>query len=147
MQLKNLYVTEMYKKDTREYASFELIKATPKEVEFDWESFNADFTGTQNQYNQIKNYVNNVMLPKIHSLDYFSIAEDVKAKYRKYIRGFLRFGNEQQEKTFKALQGKKILVIDDINTTQSTLNEILKCIKTLNQNDNEIYVFTLLGKE
>ena len=40
----------------------------------------------------------------------------------------------------------KILIVDDINTSGSTLTEILRIIKAIN-NQCEIYIFTLIGKE
>ena len=132
--------------DKTKGASFELVKRSPREVLFDWEQFDREFSGSERQYKQIKKHVDEVMIPQIHSLEYFSIAESVRTKYRKYMRGFLRFGSEEKERTYAALHGKKILVLDDINTTQSTINEILRAIKTIN-NDNDIYIFTLLGKE
>lgn len=70
-------------------AEFELIKNLPQNVLFDFEAFK-DTAEDNNQLKQVFNYVSNELMPKIHSLDYFSIAENVKPKYRKYIRNFFK---------------------------------------------------------
>ena len=44
-----------------------------------------------------------------------------------------------------SMQEANILVVDDINTTGSTLHEILRKLGQINQNCN-IYVYTLIGK-
>lgn len=128
--------------------SFELIKTLPQNIEFDWYQFDNDYTGELGdyQYRQIKEYVNNILLPKIHSLDYFSIAQNVKYKYRPYIKNYLSFENKEQEDAFKALNGGNILILDDINTSGSTLREILKIIRVLVP-ESKIYIFTLIGNK
>ena len=128
--------------------SFELIKTLPQNIEFDWYQFDNEYTGElgDHQYRQIKDYVNNILLPKIHSLDYFSIAQNVKYKYRPYIKNYLSFENEEQEDAFKALNGGNILILDDINTSGSTLREILKIIRVLVP-ESKIYIFTLIGNK
>ena len=127
--------------------SYELIKNIPDNISFDWDLFNYNYEGEigDNQYNQIYNYIENVLIPKIHNLSYFSIADSVKPKYRKYIQNYLMFDNKETENAIKSIQKGKILVVDDINTSGSTLIEILRLIKAIN-NDCEIYIFTLIGK-
>lgn len=89
-------------------------------------------------------YINSELMPKLKSLDYFSIAQIVKSKYRPYITGFLDFKNIDDCNRFANLQGSDILVVDDINTTGSTLHEILRKLGKLNNNCN-IYIYTLIG--
>ena len=127
--------------------SYELIKNIPNNITFDWNLFNYNYEGDigDNQYNQIYNYIETVLMPKIHNLSYFSIADSVKPKYRKYIQNYLMFENKETENALKAIQAGKLLVIDDINTSGSTLTEILRLVKAIN-NDCEIYIFTLIGK-
>lgn len=126
--------------------SFELVKSLPKNVDFNWEKFNNDYEGEigDNQYNQIHNYIENTLMPKIHNLTYFSIADSVKYKYRKYIQNYLNISKEA-EATIKAIQNGKILIVDDINTSGSTLHEILRIIRAINPK-SEIYIFTLIGR-
>lgn len=131
-----------------ERRSFELIKTLPNSVQFDWNMFNYDYEGDigDNQYKQIHNYIENTLIPKIHDLSYFSIADNVKYKYRQYIKDYLKFPNEDVENTIKAIQSGTILIVDDINTSGSTLTEILRIVHQINNNCN-IYIFTLIGKE
>lgn len=128
--------------------SFELVKSLPNSISFDWEMFNADYDGEigDNQYNQIQNYIENTLIPKIHDLSYFSIADNVKYKYRPYIQNYLKYETKDQENLIKSIKNGKILIVDDINTSGSTLTEILRIVNTIN-NDCEIYIFTLIGKE
>lgn len=127
--------------------SFELVKNIPANVNFDWELFDEHYDGEvgDTRYQQISKYVNNDLLPKIHSLDYFSIAENVKYKYRNYIMNFLTVPEETQD-AFKALTNSdKVLIIDDINTSGATLREMIRVVKTLAP-ETTIYIFTLIGR-
>lgn len=126
---------------------YKLIKNLPQNVEFDWVKFNQDISRDEdlNRHNQMKATATQTM-DKIKTKDYFSLAESVKSKYRPYIKNYLTFETEEAKKTFSELQGKKILIIDDINTTGATLNEILRVVGKVNDTC-EIYIFTLIGKE
>ena len=127
--------------------SFELVKSVPTDVEFDWDMFDADlkYDSDTSKYRNMKAYVENILLPNIHELDYFSLAESVKAKYRKYIKNFIKFTDVDLVK-FSKLQCKNILVVDDINTSGSTLNEILRTLNKINSKSN-IFIYTLIGNE
>lgn len=127
--------------------SFELVKTAPVDIEFDWEMFDADFKYDEDtsRYRNMKNYVESKLLPAIHNLDYFSLAESVKPKYRKYIKNFLKF-SESDLIRYSRLQCDNILVVDDINTSGSTLNEILRILNKINSNCN-IFVYTLIGNK
>lgn len=148
--LTRVIVNEIYKLTPHdlERSSFELIKNLPQTVEFDWKAFNADYEGEigDNQYNQIRNYIEGTLMPKIHDLSYFSIASNVKYKYRPYIQNYLHYENEETKNIINSIQNGKILIVDDINTSGSTLTEILRLVHSIN-NDCEIYIFTLIGKD
>ena len=124
--------------------SFELVKQVPTNIGFDFDAFEMDH-GDEPGYQNMVKHVKEVLLPKLHQLDYFSIAQSVKSKYRHYITGFLDFENPEDIEKFAKLQGANILVVDDINTTGSTLHEILRILGKINNKAN-IYVYTLLGK-
>lgn len=146
--LTKVIVNELYKftQHDLQRKSFELVKSLPKDVYFDWEAFNADYDGDiwNNQYTQIYNYIENIPMSKIHNLEYFFIADSVKPKYRQYIKNYLNI-NTTCESTIKAIVDGKILIVDDINTSGSTLTEIIRIIRRIN-NKAEIYIFTLIGK-
>lgn len=125
--------------------SFQLVKSVPTDIYFDWDLFESDYGSDINVYRETKRYINKVLMPKIHDLDYFSLAKNVKTKYRPYIRNFIQFKDSDLEKIQKLQHGTNILVVDDINTSGSTLYEIIRQINELNPNCN-IYVYTLIGK-
>lgn len=125
--------------------SFELIKNLPNDISFDFDSFKIE-AKDDHQIKQVFDYVNNELLPKIHSLDYFSIAQNVRPKYRRFIKNFLKFKDSDSKNAFMSLQSSDVLIVDDINTSGSTLNEVIRIIREVNPNIN-IYIFTLLGKE
>ena len=124
--------------------SFEFVKSAPSSLAFDYELFESE-KGDQQGYRQMLRYVDEELMPKLHDLDYFSIARDVKPKYRRYIEGFLNLSSDKDIEKLSKLQGPNILVVDDINTTGSTLNEILRKIGQINKSCN-IYIFTLIGR-
>lgn len=125
--------------------TFELVKSVPTKIEFDWKMFENDTKNDKNKHNQMLNHINNVIMPAIKNLDYFSLATNVKTKYRKYIKNYLNFSPEDLER-FSELQADTILVIDDINTTGSTLEEILRILNKIN-NNCKIFIYTLIGKD
>ncbi len=126
--------------------SYEFVKSLPVDIEFDWEQFEIDNSDNENSYNQMKKYVETYLMPKINSLDYFSLSENVKPKYRKYIRNFLNLSEASLSKIEGIKNSTDILLIDDINTSGSTIREIVQNLRKLN-NDCKIYVFTLIGRE
>ena len=86
------------------------------------------------------------MLEMIHQKDYFTIAKDVKkSKLRPYIMNFLRFESEEERELCSMVRQQNVLVIDDVTTSGSTLNEVLRTLRILNE-DNEITIFSLIGR-
>lgn len=131
--------------------SFQLVKNLPEKIYFDWVEFDSDYSSSGGElgdyrYKQIRQYIEEDMMPKIHGLDYFSIAQSTKAKYRKYLRNYLRVEDLRSMQMLKAIQAGRLLVVDDIDSTKSTLNEILHVIDSINPYC-EIYIYTLIGRE
>ena len=148
--LTHIIVNEIYKLTSHDMKrkNAEIVKSLPSKIDFDWESFIADneWKLDDNAFKQIKEYINNTLLPHIHDLTYFSLAKEVKYRYRPYIKNYLVFKDKESEELVRAIQKGKILIVDDINTSGSTLTEILRLVHNIN-NSCEIYIFTLIGKE
>lgn len=140
-------IGDMVQSNTK-YETYNLIKSLPKDITFDWDKFDAEYEGEigDYRYKQIRKHVDNILIPGIHNLDYFSIAENVRPKYRKYLNNYFTFEDNNQLGAFKHLQSPNILIVDDINTTGSTLKEILRIINSLNP-DATNYIYTLIGRE
>lgn len=51
-----------------------------------------------------------------------------------------------EEKLCASIRQQNVLVIDDVTTSGSTLNEILRTLRILNE-DNEITIFSLIGRK
>lgn len=141
---KIVSIINSYTSHDKHVASYPLVKSIPTEIGFDWESFDSDNKYDLNKYNQMRKYVETNLLPAIRELDYFSLAENVKPKYRKYIKNYLGFLSQDDLSSYAKAQGQNILVVDDINTSGSTIDEILKILDTINRDAN-IFVFTLIG--
>lgn len=125
--------------------NYEIVKSAPTNIEFDWDLFEYDTGDDPNKHDQMKNYVDTVLMPAIHRLDYFSLAHNVKPKYRKYIKNFLHLSDKDIER-FAKMQGSNILVVDDINTSGATIDEILRILDEVNHGCN-IFVYTLIGND
>ena len=126
--------------------SIEAIKSIPENISFDYELFKQDNGIDENsqRFKDVYNYVEHTLIPKIHNLDYFSLAKTTKVKYRDYIENYLNIP-EKDQKLINAIEEGKILIIDDISTSGATLKELLRIINNIN-NKCEIYIFTLIGK-
>lgn len=137
------------------YCPIELIKELPKNIEFDYVRFKEDvldsilengrprYTDTTKE--NVLNTINSLM-DDIHKLDYFSIARDgKKKKYKQYIKNYYKFKSQEDYNLYESIQNSNILIIDDIVTTGITMLHLLKCLRTVNDN-NLITVFSLIGK-
>ena len=128
--------------------TIELFKRLPSEIEFDWKRWERNMKDSEKYVNEAawdnaKKAIQ-LLLDKIHNQEYFSIAESVrKNKYKPYFSSYLYFEDESKQ---RILDTKKILLVDDVTTTGSTLFEAIKNIRLLNQ-DAIIVIFTLVGKK
>ena len=133
----------------------QLVKSVPQSISFDMSAYEKQYLDdvlengrpryTPKQKEEVKKSVVE-MLDLIHQKDYFTIAKDVKkSKMRPYIMNFLRFETEEDKRLCEDIRNQNILIIDDVTTSGSTLNEILRTLRILNEN-NEITIFSLIGR-
>ena len=134
----------------------QLVKALPANIGFDMDGFEQSYLDdvlengrpryTQAQKEEVKQSVQK-MLDLIHQKDYFTIAKDVrKSRFRPYMMNFLRFASDEDEQLCATIRKQNILVMDDVTTSGSTLNEVLRTLRILNE-DNEVTVFSLIGRK
>lgn len=134
----------------------ELVKSLPANISFDMDAFEQQYLNdvlengsaryTEAQKEEVRHSINQ-MLDLIHKKDYFTIAKDVrKSRFRPYMMQFLKFASKRDEELCATIRRQNVLVIDDVATSGSTINEILRTLRILNE-DNEIAIFSLIGRK
>lgn len=134
----------------------QLVKALPENVAFDMAGYEKQYLNdvlengrpryTPAQKDVVKATIGN-MMELIHKKDYFTIAKDVrKSRLRPYITHFLKFNSDDDAQLCASIRKNNVLIIDDIATSGSTLNEILRTLRILNE-DNQIAIFSLIGRK
>lgn len=134
----------------------ELVKALPLSISFDMDSFEQQYLDdvlengraryTEAQKEEVRHSIYQ-MLDLIHKKDYFTIARDVKkSRFRPYMMQFLKFASKADEELCASIRKQNVLVIDDVATSGSTINEILRTLRILNE-DNDIVIFSLIGRK
>lgn len=133
----------------------ELVKTLPLNISFDMKAYEEQYLDdvlengrpryTESQKDEVRASINE-MMDLVHKKDYFTIAQDVKkSKFRPYMMNFLKFSNEDDEELCRSIRKQNILIIDDVTTSGSTLNEVLRTLRIINE-DNRITIFSLLGR-
>ena len=134
----------------------QLVKALPSSISFDMDAYEKQYLDaklengypryTVAQKEQVKASIGQ-MLELIHQKDYFTIARDVKkSRFRPYMMNFLRFATESDKDLCSTIRKQNILVMDDVTTSGSTLNEVLRTLRILNE-DNKVTIFSLIGRK
>ncbi len=134
----------------------ELVKNLPANISFDMDAYEQQYLDdvlengraryTEAQKEEVKNSINQ-MLDLIHKKDYFTIAKDVKkSRFRPYMMQFLKFASKADEELCATIRQQNVLVIDDVATSGATINEILRTLRILNE-DNDITIFSLIGRK
>jgi len=154
----NQYILQLFYSLTNSKAkSFEVIKELPINIKFNWKDFKINelesYVNGRPRYTEVQKMEQNNkisrLLDEIHTLDYFSIAENVRTnKYKSYMSNYFYFDTLDMQQHFTEIQqtGGKILILDDVSTTGATLKEIIKIIRFLNKK-SDIILFTLIGKK
>lgn len=141
------------------FIPFELIKIPTNEIEFDYDAYVNDALDAVYEKNgsifpkyteeQKRNELRKItdMMSKINNSDYFSIGRDLKIKYRNYINNIYKFSSDEEKESFALLsKTEKVLLIDDVATSGATLKHLIDSILSIN-NNSEIVVFSLFGRE
>ena len=134
----------------------ELVKSLPVSISFDMDAYEQSYLNdvlengrpryTEAQKEEAKKSIND-MLDLIHQKDYFTIAKDVKkSRFRPYMMNFLRYATNKDKELCSKIRQQNVLVIDDVTTSGSTLNEVLRTLRILNE-DNDIRIFSLIGRK
>lgn len=134
----------------------ELIKSLPEKISFDMDAYAVQYLDdvlengrpryTEKQKDEVKQSINE-MMDLIHKKDYFTIAKDVKkSRFRPYMMNFLRFKSAEDKALCATIRKQNVLIVDDVTTSGSTLNEILRALRVLNE-DNRITIFSLIGRK
>lgn len=129
--------------DSKNVFQLELIKNLPQNIKFDFDAFEQDNSGEE-KYIKWKKKASKLIQKINNSNEYFSLAKTVPSPYRRYICNFLKF-NKDYKFLYENIHNKNILLLDDINTSSSTLIECIKAIKRVAV-PKSIVIFTLLGK-
>lgn len=107
----------------------------------------------------IKNAIDNLS-KKINLYDYnLVVMPESSSKVNQYmLRYIYRFAQPKSckvqdilnpnmdERLCESIRQQNVLIIDDVTTSGSTLNEILRTLRILNE-DNEITIFSLIGRK
>ena len=134
----------------------ELVKALPSSITFDMDAYEKQYLDdvlengrpryTEAQKEEVRRSIGE-MVDLIHKKDYFTIAKDVKkSRYRPYMMHFLKFANKEDEELCASIRKQNVLIIDDVATSGSTLGEILRTLRIMNE-DNDITIFSLMGRK
>ena len=129
--------------------NIELVKNSIENIEFDYKNFNI-FIDSSNLSRADKNVLKSnveIMMKDVKSNSYFSIAKSIKKpKYREYFKNFLIYKNKQDKEIIEAIESdSNILIVDDINTSTTTIKELIRNINLVNDKTKKI-IFTLIGK-
>ena len=135
--------------------TIEMTKTMPQNIGFDYDRYEFHLRNATNP-DGTKKYGSDHLIQaalasakeqmdKIHALDYFSIARNIKGKYKQFLERYYQFKTEKDAKIYKAIESGKVLVVDDILTSGTTLFQLFKALKTVNPAITPT-VFTLLGK-
>ena len=133
----------------------ELVKNLPANISFDMDAFNEAYLDdvlengrpryTEAQKEEVRQSIRD-MLDFIHKKEYFTIARDVrKSRFRPYMTQFLRFATEADRELCQTIRQQNVLILDDVTTSGSTLGEVLRTLRILNE-DNSIAIFSLIGR-
>ena len=131
-----------YVESAKKVSLEEFQKNDASEIDFDFARFEEDLVDDTIDVPDFVNdqYIHN-MLSRARSADTFSLRKYIKpAVLRNYVSNFYKINKDISA----IINSDVVLVVDDFGTTGTTIRELIRNIRELNQ-DCEIYIFTLMG--
>ena len=141
------------------YEFSEQVDSSVRSVFIKYVKFNDNLQDSPDLTQFIKKAVDNLD-KKINLYDYnLVVMPESSSKVNQYMSRYIyRFAQPKlchvrdvlnpqiDEKLCASIRQQNVLVIDDVTTSGSTLNEILRTLRILNE-DNEITIFSLIGRK
>ena len=141
------------------YEFFDQVDSNVRSAFIKYVKFNDNLQDSPDLTQFIKKAVDNLH-KKINLYDYnLVVMPESSSKVNQYMSRYIyRFAQPKlchvrdilnpqiDEKLCASIRQQNVLVIDDVTTSGSTLNEILMTLRILNE-DNEITIFSLIGRK
>lgn len=126
--------------------SFELLKQTYEHVEFDVSRAAAALRQAGLAEADIQDEID-FTLSKFNQLkasgELFEMKRFVPREIRAGFTNFLKFQTDEEAQIYSSLQGVEVLIYDDFLTSGSTVEEIIRYLKSFNES-NKLTVFVLV---
>jgi len=137
------YIYKFALVSSENYLKLEMIKNADDKIEFDFNLFEINHSHKR-QYPEMRKAAEHFIKGIKSNTGYFSLANDVPPKYRSCMRNCLIF-QDDADSLISKLDKKNILIVDDINTTQNTLQKVLRVIHKMAM-PKKVIILTMLGK-
>jgi len=72
--------------------------------------------------------------------------KSVGPQFRKFFQNFLKFNKEEDRVLYNAVNGKRVIVVDDYKTSGATLHEMLRQLSEFGAAEVVVFVLVKLGK-
>lgn len=128
--------------------NFELIKKCYRDVTFDKEKLERHLQELEWNKKDIKE-ISDRTERKFNELKKSGKLSQMKRFIPRQVRvafsDFLKFSSEKEKVVYETLQDANVLVYDDFLTSGATVNEIIRYLKSINEN-NKLTVFVLINQ-
>jgi hypothetical protein len=71
--------------------------------------------------------------------------KEIFSAYRKFFHDFIKFNKSEDKKLFNAVEGKRIILVDDYKTSGTTIKEMMKQLSDCGATEVVIFVLIKLG--
>lgn len=124
----------LHNKSGAELFSDAFVKAASTDIKLDVEKFNKLPERTQKEVMRV--------FTKAQNPDVEFKIKSVWARNRKFFKDFIVFNQENDRKLFNAIEGKKIILVDDYRTSGTTSKEMLT--QLIDSGAKEVVIFNLI---